>query len=193
MIGEPGAGLSDAFDKFGEDNVTRGMAGEQLTSDEFRDSSSVFPVMQLVNGLRFPGSETADVDHALVYGNKAAYLDSKFWMGDNFSWNDSNSIVSGRGRDLRVHEINSTAAVDTLAERLKFDNKEARGWVIVHSPENKEITVVQGAEGLTSLVSGRDWLHVVTSWLQEGQEVPTSDEQLGDHCETLKIVLDGKQ
>lgn len=39
------------------------------------------PAARLIDGLRWPGSEHADIDHAVIAGNRIALIDSKMWGG----------------------------------------------------------------------------------------------------------------
>lgn len=192
VIGDPGAGLAEAIGKFGVENVTKGIAGEQITSDAFAAATDRYPVVQLINGLKFPGTEKADVDHALVYGDKVALLDSKYWAGDDFRWAGPSLITSGRGETLRAHEIAFPVAVERL--RSELTGKDVQAWVLIHSGTGlNQVTVEQSPEGFPALVPGAQWLEQVMAWLQEGQEVPSGDEALGRHCHTVKTVLDFKQ
>ncbi len=77
VIGTPGRDLSVA--RFGE-NARIGIEGEQRTARLI--SGSVLPGLpaaRLINGLRWPGTEHANIDHAVIAGNRIALIDSKMW------------------------------------------------------------------------------------------------------------------
>lgn len=193
IIGEPGAGLTAAIDKFGIDNVTKGIAGEQITSDAFAARIDDIPVAQLINGLKFPGTEDAHVDHALVYGNKIAVLDSKNWSGTDFRWSGPTAITSGRGTTLSVYQVHFAEALNRLSADLTPQGKTVRGWVVVHSSSGRDVIVEPSSPDLPTLVAGGDWLDEVLAWLTDSQSVPASDAELGAHCDTMKAVLAFKQ
>lgn len=163
VIGEPGAGLTAAIDKFGIDNVTKGIAGEQITSDEFAGRVDDIPVVQLVNGLAFPGTENADVDHALVYGSKVAFIDSKYWPGSDFRWQGESAITSGRGTSLSIYEIHFTESLKRLSEKLTPQGKTVRGWVVVHSNSGRTVEVESSPANLPTLATGEAWLGEVVA------------------------------
>lgn len=189
VIGEPGEDLTAVIEKFGLDNVSKGIAGEQLTSDLFEERMAEFAPVQLVNGLRFPGSRSADVDHAVVYGSKVALLDSKYWSGNDFYWQGDNVIMSGRGHSLTPREMTFPVAVEALREDLAVHGKQVRGWVVIHSNTDQEILVEPTPEGLPKLVAGDEWFDAVMGWLTAEQPTPRSEDELGLHCDTVKAVL----
>ncbi|MEP9395374.1 nuclease-related domain-containing protein [Gordonia sp. VNK1] len=192
IIGEPAGHLGDAVEKFGAANVTKGIAGEQLTNDEFAAHLDDHPGVQLVNGLRFPGSDKADVDHALVCGNRIALLDSKYWTGNSYRWGGPGLVLSGRGHDLTSHETNFGVAVDRLSSTFTADNKEVRGWTVLHSNNGRpmECPAPASTAELPTLIAGTDWLPAVMAWLTSEQPGADTDTMRARQCDTMKLVLD---
>ncbi|MEP9395386.1 nuclease-related domain-containing protein [Gordonia sp. VNK1] len=193
IIGEPAGYLGDAVEKFGAANVAKGIAGEQLTNDTFSAHLDTYPMVQLVNGLRFPGSEKADIDHALVCGDKVALLDSKYWAGGTYQWGGAGLILSGRGHGLTSHETNFDVAVQRLTDAFTAENKQVCGWMVLHSNNGRPMNCVPpGAETavLPTLVPGTDWLPTVMAWLTSTQVACATEELQATQCDTMKLVLD---
>lgn len=105
-----------------------------------------------------------DVDHAVVYGSKVAFLDSKYWAGTDFRWSGDTAITSGRGGALTAYETHFPKARPLLTEQLAAEGKTVRGWVVLHSNSGKTVTVEPGPAGLPTLVAGENWLDEVLSW-----------------------------
>jgi hypothetical protein len=81
--GVPGAGLVDTLNRFGENNVSLGLLGEQITATLLTELLEI-PAVHIVHGLKFPGSKGADIDHAVVAGNRIALIDSKLWSSGSY-------------------------------------------------------------------------------------------------------------
>ncbi|MGC4935925.1 NERD domain-containing protein [Gordonia sp. DT30] len=193
VIGEPASGLGDAVEKFGVGNVTKGIQGEQLTSDGFDRRSDLLPDAQMINTLEFPGSEVADVDHAIVLGDRVALVDSKYWRGCNYQWADGTLITSGRGHELQSHEIHFGVAAARLAEMLGAEGKQVRAWVVIHSHDGRPVTVdIPLTSGCPTLVGGEHWVEDIASWLSEDRAA-IDDTFRAMQCDTMKAVLQFKK
>lgn len=138
VLGKPGEGLVEALDKFGRANVDLGILGEQLTGDVLEELL-VIPGVRVIHGLKFPGSEKADVDHAVVYGRKIAFIDSKMWKPGKYSWNNRGEIVKDTGyRDLETITHFPTA-VHKYANLLP--EAEVGGFMLIHPNQHGSIEV----------------------------------------------------
>lgn len=65
-----------------------GARGEKALGDMLNEIAKNYPTQMMVfHGLRFsPGEDGADVDHAVLIGNKLIFLDAKSWKYGNYSW-----------------------------------------------------------------------------------------------------------
>lgn len=129
VLGVPADGLWDATDKFSPENLDKGIVGEMMTGDALEVLLSI-PGVRIFHGMRFPGSQTADVDHAVIYDNKVAFIDSKLWAPAHYGWGRYGEITVNEGRALD-RSTNFSAAVEHFNKLLP--EMEVTGWMLVHS------------------------------------------------------------
>lgn len=124
--GVPGRGLS--VGRFGE-RAEMGAEGERRTARLVTESVLPgIPSARLINGLRWPGSEHADLDHAVIAGNRIALIDSKMWADGDYWWD--NKQLYRNGRELEAFRLG--AAVEAI--RAGYQGYVVEGWVVLHSP-----------------------------------------------------------
>lgn len=127
--GEPGRDLSVA--RFGE-NAKLGVEGEKRTARLIEESVLPgLPGARLINGLRWPGTEHADIDHAVIVGNRIALIDSKMWADGNYWWDNKQLFRDGTNLDA----FKLGAAVSAL--RSAYPTCVIEGWVVIHSPSGE--------------------------------------------------------
>lgn len=127
--GVPGRGLS--VGRFG-DKAEIGAEGERRTARLI--TASVLPAIpsaRLINGLRWPGSEHADLDHAVIAGNRIALIDSKMWADGVYWWD--NKQLFRNGRELKAFGLG--AGVEAI--RAAYPGFVVQGWVVLHSPTGR--------------------------------------------------------
>jgi len=115
VFGRPG-GVADSASKYGQKAVDAGVQGEESTATLLNYLLKI-PGTNIFHGLRFPGSENADVDHAVTHGNMVYLIDSKQWRWGEYEWlcvKNGDEIIrsDGYGRGKRNH-------MDTAAARYK--------------------------------------------------------------------------
>lgn len=124
--GVPGRGLS--IGRFGA-RAEIGAEGERRTARLITDSVlPSIPSARLINGLRWPGPEHADLDHAVIAGNRIALFDSKMWTDGAYWWD--NKQLFRNGRELGAFGLG--AGVEVL--RAAYPGFVVEGWVVLHSP-----------------------------------------------------------
>ncbi|WP_235436708.1 nuclease-related domain-containing protein [Pseudarthrobacter siccitolerans] len=124
--GVPGRGLS--VGRFGE-RAEIGAEGERRTARLITGSVlPAIPSARLINGLRWPGSEHADLDHAVIAGNRIALIDSKLWADGTYWWD--NKQLFRNGRELKAFGLG--AGVEAI--RAAYPGYVVDGWVVLHSP-----------------------------------------------------------
>lgn len=127
------ADLEGAIAKFGRRNVEMGIVGERYTDDLTRMFLNI-PGVRRFNGLRFPQSKTADVDHALVYNDIVIFIDSKQWAQGNYEWVNQNQVhrtYGDRGQHHQDRTIHFTNAVRAYRNKLPARCK-VYGLILVH-------------------------------------------------------------
>lgn len=87
IFGAPGSVLG-AAGKFGQGRVEAGARGEGSTA-LLLELLLRIPGTTVYHGLQFPGSDDADVDHAVAFGNVVYLLDSKLYRWGQYEWNAS--------------------------------------------------------------------------------------------------------
>ena len=125
-FGTPGAGLENSG--FSEHNVQAGIAGEQATAEALNCLLKT-PGMYVYHGLKFALDSDADIDHAVVYGDRVALIDSKLWPTDLYEWVNPSMIRQGDGRQRSVHMDKALANYKTYTGDTKATLK---AWVCIH-------------------------------------------------------------
>lgn len=82
--GTPG-GVAGATGKFDQGAINAGVKGEENTASLLKLLLKI-PGTSVFHGLKFPGSETADVDHAVSHGNTVYLIDSKMFRNGVYEW-----------------------------------------------------------------------------------------------------------
>lgn len=175
--GAPGEGLLDATARFGIDDVMDGVEGERLTAAEIGWFLSPIPGVRLVNGLRFPGSGSADVDHAVVCGDKVAFIDSKAWTPGQFTMGrDWISIREDHpGGRWRYRETNMHLAVDAYVKQMRDAgvwDVQVRGYIVVH-PKTLDAPLELNSiasSGYNRMVTSPQLISELAAWFTEDRE-----------------------
>jgi hypothetical protein len=162
--GKPGE-LSDAIDKFGQRNVALGALGEKRTA-EMLSQLFIIPGTKIFHGLKFPGSENADVDHAVINGNKIAFIDSKMWSGGLYGWSSNGTIVRDKKYDSLELYTNFPRAVEKLDATL-FHEAESRGWILIHSNDNRQVRTDNSNSEVVRLGTPQECLEEIGNWFAE--------------------------
>lgn len=79
--------IAGAADVFGKEAVEAGARGERSTA-KLLDLLMKIPGTVVFHGLRFPGSQKADVDHAVAHGDFVFLIDSKQYRAGVYEWGD---------------------------------------------------------------------------------------------------------
>lgn len=85
VYGSPG-GVGSSVSNFSKEAVAAGVAGEESTAYLLETFLRGMPGVTIFHGLQFPGSERADVDHAVVIGRKVFLIDSKQFKSGEYQW-----------------------------------------------------------------------------------------------------------
>lgn len=165
-----GDGLRAAIDKFGADRVQAGIEGERLTTMELATFILMdVPGARMFDTLKFPGSEHADIDHALLYRDKLALIDSKAWSPGIYNLEEK--VITATypdGSHSSSRSAMSSAHVSLLRMFKKMPTMKhltVEKFTIVHNKDPKKPLVLMGS-GIYDMESG---LKAIGEFLELGQ------------------------
>lgn len=142
--------------------------------------------IQIVHGLRFPGTDSADIDHAFVCGDRVLLVDSKHWQPDLYRWygdailkgpaDKPTSIIRSSFSEAaqRFAKIVSPGRVlpailihpSNLTQPISADNSQ-RGThpqLLLPRPEILKLCVDWLAEGIPKLPNGEPDILLYQQW-----------------------------
>lgn len=161
--GMPGI-LDDAVNKFGQHNVDLGTAGEELTAKMLEDLLKI-PGTRIFHGLKFPGSTTADVDHAIINGDKVVFIDSKMWSGAHYTWVYPDTIGRVSSKEFKKIHTNFPAAVGYLSQT--FSKQQVMAMTIIHSNNRYRVSFDNSRASNVTLTNGPDAIRVIGDWFSK--------------------------
>lgn len=133
VFGTGGGALSSGSSRFSKENVAKGVAGERRTALALEALLRI-PGTRIFHGLRFPGSRVADIDHAVVNGDRVLFIDSKFWKPGEYRWLEADKLGYVRGRrvdrrdihmdHLQLHPLTAKAAAEVGCHVVIHPNAE---------------------------------------------------------------------
>lgn len=138
QIGEPGIGLNAAVDTFGAENVQSGIEGERLTAHEIATFIlSHVPGSFLFNGIRYPGLKAADIDHALLYRDKIALIDTKVWSPGLYSqFSEDICATLSNGQTIiskNIVQYADSRLMRMFAQMKSMKHVKVKSFIIVHN------------------------------------------------------------
>lgn len=169
VLGKPGNGITDAVDDTGRATPAIGQVAEQMTGDVL-ESLLKIPGVRIFHGLRFPGNATNDVDHAVIYGNKVALVESKLWNSGEYAWNNRGEIV----RDGGYRDINATTQFPLAVKKYANALPDARvgGFLLIHSKTPDGVftdnTYFEAASGI-GIVTPQMAIETIGKWFLEDE------------------------
>ncbi|WP_155832169.1 nuclease-related domain-containing protein [Gordonia alkanivorans] len=172
VFGNPGEGLvsDSALRSSMEDQaLLKGLVGERKSHELFIAELARFKAaagIQIVHGLRYPGTEHADIDHALVCGDRVFLIDSKLWMPDDYRWY-GDAILAGPTDNPRLIRSGFGDAVTKFAALVAPAKVSAA--ILVHASRPGRLTVDNTLAGHhPPMRLAEDGLGDVISWLGAG-------------------------
>lgn len=192
-FGLPGEGLvsHQALDAMDEGPLLKGLVGEQKSAALFKAEIAKYQVshaIQVVHGLRFPGTESADIDHALVCGDRVLLVDSKHWAPDSYRWYGE-SILAGPDDDPRLVRSNFFTAQQRFATLVTPAHVAA--IILVHRSRPGDLSLDNThAELHPKLVDADQGFQAPLGWLLQGVPIVngTADWALFQHWQTATMT-----
>ncbi|WP_237194492.1 nuclease-related domain-containing protein [Rothia nasimurium] len=135
-FGDPGANLSIA--RFGERAIA-GREGEQRTAEIIRENIlKMYPAARLINGISWPGTESADIDHALLIGESIILIDSKLYQPGQYYWDGKQLFRNGT-------QLEPFKVADALqAVKTIFPKNHISAAVVLHSTTGTDLSIELG-------------------------------------------------
>lgn len=115
---------------FSEKNMFLGMVGEEYT-DELTSQFVSIPGVRKFNGLRFLGTQNADLDHAIVLNDTIIFIDSKQWAQGKYKWVNDRTVVAQRGNKVSQHSMSFIQSVEKYRKKLPKRCK-IHAMVLIH-------------------------------------------------------------
>lgn len=175
--GEPGQNLAAGQGRFSLDATLDGIEGERLTAAEVAWFLGAIPGVRLVNSIEFPGTSSgADVDHAVVCGDKVAFIDSKAWKPGQYALvHGQDAIRVGTSGAWDYYPAHMPTAVDlyqALLAKRRLRGVDVRGYVVVHPKSLAEPLRLSndGGAGLVRLVTAQELVTELGTWFTEDEE-----------------------
>lgn len=105
--GTPG-GVAGSTGTFSQEAIAAGVKGEENTAEMLKLLLKI-PGTSIFHGLKFPGSKTADVDHALSHGTTAYLIDSKMFRTGVYEWDAYEDRIVSPGNEAKNNYMSVVA------------------------------------------------------------------------------------
>lgn len=143
QIGLPGENLHEGVGGGLEAASTeQGQAGEAKCAARIAELAEQYPGITLINSVKVPGLERADIDHVLIHGNSVVTIDSKHFSGDTYTWYDEKIVPFP---PVAVETAKRSASVMPLAnekvDALIPDGTDLYSMVWVYHPDGDEVVI----------------------------------------------------
>ena len=142
--------------RFGR-NADIGNIGERITERHLSTWFGQVPAARVFHGLRWPGTQNADIDHAVLVGDRLAVIDTKNWKRSRYYW-DGSSLFR-EGEQLPAFRIGIAAAA--LAAQLPRPVR-IQTWVVLVNPDCE---IEDRSQGTTRLVSPSQLIEELAAFL----------------------------
>ncbi|GGS33699.1 molecular chaperone DnaJ [Actinokineospora fastidiosa] len=137
-------------------------AGERLTADLLRRYLAPLPGARVFHGLSRPGSVFADVEHAVLCGNRLVLIESKLWLPGHYEFDDDAAIWRN-DHPFRGGETTLPATVEAFTDLLP--GVEIRGALILYPNRRGPLTTDDTPALGVSPVDPDTFVHTFGAWL----------------------------
>lgn len=164
---------------FGRPGTERDELGQRLTAKLLAEYLVPLPGVRIFHGLSLPGSVFADVDHAILRGDRLVLIESKMWLPGHYTA-DEDGTVWRNGHPFRGGAIRLPECVEAYRELLP--GIEVRGALVIYPSRAGEVTTGEPPEVDAPPMSQERFVREIGEWLAE--EPPTVDR------DAFRAVLD---
>lgn len=164
---------------YGQPGTEQDELGERLTARLLAEYVAPLPGVRIFHGLAWPGSVFADVDHAVLRGNRLVLIESKLWLPGHYRA-DEHGELWRNGHPFRGGSIRLPDGVAAYRELLP--GMEVRGALVVHPSRRGDITTGLSQDLVAPPMSQEQFVMEIGEWLAE--QPPVVDR------EAFRAVLD---
>ncbi|MGX7828779.1 J domain-containing protein [Actinokineospora sp. 24-640] len=137
-------------------------AGERLTADLLQRYLGRLPGARVFHGLSRPGSVFADIEHAVLCGQRLVLVESKLWLPGHYEFDDDGALWRN-GHPFRGGETSLPDAVAAFTDLLP--GVEIRGALILYPNRRGPLTTDDTPARGVSPVDPDTFVHEVGAWL----------------------------
>lgn len=139
---------------FGEDRASAGAEGERRTAYLLETLLDHIPGVTIYHGLRFPGSDNADIDHAVVIGDRIILVDAKMFRKGNYG------LSRGADGDPKQPVIfGSSLGENTHFYKNHMDAASNSIRRLIPSVASVDVVImIHSNQGLSNIISNKDFL-----------------------------------
>ncbi|KAA2264928.1 DnaJ domain-containing protein [Solihabitans fulvus] len=158
---------------FGRPGKEAAQVAERLTAKLLAQYLTRLPGVRIFHGLAWPDSVFADVDHAVLCGQRLVLIESKMWLPGHYVADDEGALWRN-GHPFRGGAVRLPEGVSAFRELLP--DVEVRGAVLIYPSRAGEITSGESPEVPAPPMSPRQFVEEIGAWLAE--EPATVDREL---------------
>jgi hypothetical protein len=155
---------------FGRPGTEPDELGQRLTAKLVAEYLMPLPGVRIFHGLSLPDSVFADVDHAILRGDRLVLIESKTWLPGHYAADDEGTVWRN-GHPFRGGAIRLPEGVAAYRELLP--GIEVRGALVVYPSRAGEVTTGESPEVDAPPMSPEHFVREIGEWLSE--EPPTVD------------------
>lgn len=147
---------------FGRPSVDQGEVSERLTADLLATYLTRLPGARIFHGLAWPGSQFADIDHAVLCGRRLVLIESKMWLPGRYSADPDGTLWRNdhvfRGGHTRL-------AAGLAAFRTLLPELDISGALIIYPCRSGAVTTEASADAPAPPMTPTQFVHEVGGWL----------------------------
>lgn len=161
VFGSAGASLAGVRG-WRRESVESGLRGEVLTAELLENYVTRIPSARIFHSLAWPGSVTADVDHAVLCGRRLVLIDSKHWRPGDYTVDGYGNLLRA-GRPFLGSQVRLPHAV--AAYQRLLPQCDVYGAVLIHPNRLGAIKIWGNPWPWTLALTAHGFLTQTCGWL----------------------------
>lgn len=167
VFGSAGAALAGVRG-WRRESVESGLIGETLTGELLENYVTRIPSARIFHSLAWPGSATADVDHAVLCGRRLVLIDSKHWRPGEYTVDGYGDLLRA-GRPFLGSQVRLPHAV--AAYQRLLPQCDVYGVVLIHPNRPGTVSIWGGSWPRTRALTAYGFLTQTCMWLAGESDV----------------------
>ena len=167
VFGSAGASLADVRG-WRRASVESGLLGEELTGELLENYVTRIPSARIFHSLAWPGSATADVDHAVLCGRRLVLIDSKYWRPGDYTVDGYGDLLRA-GRPFLGSQVRLPHAVAAYQKLLP--QCDVYGVVLIHPNRLGTVSISGSPCSRTCALTAYGFLTQTCVWLAGESDV----------------------